>query len=73
VDIYIPGCPPRPEQILQAVIDLQERIQKTGTLTGKEFERRTRPEAPLPLALTVPPAEKVVAPGDFATATRLRN
>ncbi len=72
VDIYIPGCPPRPEQILQAVIDLQDRIQKGGTLTGKEFARRTRPRNPAPLALEVLPAEKVVAPGDFATATRLR-
>jgi NADH-quinone oxidoreductase subunit B len=72
VDVFIPGCPPRPEQILQAIIDLQGRIQKEGTLTGKEFARRTRPKNPAPLALEVPPAEKVVAPGDFATATRLR-
>ncbi len=26
VDIYIPGCPPRPEQILDAIVKLQERL-----------------------------------------------
>src|ERR1700676_810541 len=34
VDVYIPGCPPRPEQLMRAILDLQAKIQRGGSLAG---------------------------------------
>jgi len=69
VDLYIPGCPPRPEQLIQAVLDLQDHIKKTGTLTGREFQERAQPKAPQ--LLPAQPTDLIVAPGDVSTATQL--
>lgn len=41
IDLYIPGCPPRPEQLIAAVISLQEKIKKGGTYNAREFASRT--------------------------------
>ncbi len=55
VDIYLPGCPPRPEMLLNAIIELHRKIQEMPPLGVNREEARAAAERAA-LASTPPPS-----------------
>ncbi|MER3468580.1 MAG: NADH-quinone oxidoreductase subunit B [Thermoflexus sp.] len=49
VDVYVPGCPPRPEALLHGLLKLYEKIERQSVRTVPWYQRGESEAVPVPI------------------------